>query len=115
MVVCGDPTLVVNPVTSVRILQPTKGFYIGNNRIFSFLTSIVIGSIDVEVGAFDNDGIDRVEFFIDGELKESVTDPPFIWNWNEKMPFKFRHILKVKAFDLNGNFKSDEMIVWKIG
>ncbi|UCB57891.1 MAG: hypothetical protein JSV67_04590 [Thermoplasmatales archaeon] len=102
----------------ITILKPENALYIMDFKIrkFLFRKSLIIGSINIEVNAFDEDsGINRVEFFIDGELKANITTPPYKFKWNrEKFSLtKHRHSIKVIAFDNFGNSNSDEIIVWK--
>jgi hypothetical protein len=113
MVICGDPTLVVNPITHVKILQPENGIYLRNNKIIPFFASVVIGPCDITVGAFDNNGIDHVEFYIDGSLKATSSTPPYSWRWDEKTPFHWRYSVEVKAYDSLGNSNSDQRTIWK--
>ena len=78
----------------------------------SFLVPIIIGDIEIITNA-SNDlyGIDRVEFYINDELKANITDSPYNWTW-DSIAF-FKHTIKVVAFDNAGNSKSDELIVSK--
>lgn len=102
----------------ITIVKPENALYIMDFKIrkFFFRKSLIIGNINIEVNAFDEDsGISRVEFFIDGELKANITVPPYIYKWSrEKFSLiKHRHSIKVIAFDDFGNSNSDEIIVWK--
>ena len=56
---------------SVTIIQPQKNmFYFRGNEITSFGSTLIIGPITIIAKTTDEDGtIDRVEFFIDDELK----------------------------------------------
>lgn len=97
---------------TVEIIKPVNGLYIGNKRILPFLTPFIIGDIDIEVYAEDDEsGMDKVEFYIDDKLKVTIESPMFIWRW-DKNTF-FRHKIKVIAFDNAGNSNSDELNVWK--
>ena len=119
-VLLGDPTLKLNmseyftndttPPT-VTITSPKEGFlYFRNRMITPFFTTMIIGKIEIEVDAFDNEsGIDRVEFYIDNVLKETLTSEPYSWMWDE-MTF-FKHTIKVIAYDKAGNTASDEIDV----
>ena len=52
----------------------------------------------------DEIGIQRVEFYIDGELKVTDTTSPYSYNWNTTGYGDGRtHTIYVKAFDLAGN------------
>jgi hypothetical protein len=103
-----------NPIIEIR--KPKKALYINNIKILSFFTPIIIGWADILVKTEDAYfEIDRVEFYIDNELKhyDTQTDGYCSWTWNEQTPFKFRHTLKVIAYDRYGFYNSDELTVWK--
>jgi hypothetical protein len=104
---------------TVSITSPQKGFlYINLGDIIvlkiPFLTTLVLGKIDVTVNAFDNQtGIEKVEFFVDNESKWNDTLAPYDWMWTEHGLF-FPYMLKVVAYDNFGNKASAEMKLWKI-
>jgi len=116
----NDTTLV--PITEKDTIPPTLQFtsperalYIGNKKIIPFLTTIIVGSINIEVQASDYEsGIDRVEFYIDNELKKTDNLAPYSWIWNERTPFRFRHTIKAVAYDIEGNSAVKEADVWKV-
>ncbi len=100
----------------IKITKPEKAFYIQNKKIISLpllLKPVIIGSIDIEVNASDRQsGINRVEFYIDDTLKKINTSKPYIWTWDEKTPFRFRHTIKVICYDNKGNDAIDDITVW---
>ena len=51
--------------------------------------------------AYDKDGIDKVEFYIDKKLKSTDTTEPYAWTWDERAFGS--HMIKVKAYDNVGN------------
>ena len=53
-----------------------------------------------------------MEFYIDDDLKETVTSEPYIWTWSEKKIRK--HIIKVLAYDFDGKILSKETEVYKL-
>ncbi len=78
---------------SVLILYPPAG------------TVLTAGdTVIVAVDAQDNFGIQRVEFYIDGELRLTDTSPPYKYTWYTAGYGDGRlHTLYVKAFDFAGN------------
>lgn len=111
MVICGDATLCVVP-RGIDILKPENAIYIGNKEIAPFFIPLIIGKIDIIVNVRGND-IEKVEFYIDEELKAADHNLPYSWIWDEKYFFKFKHKIKVIAYDEKGA-TSDEVIVWKV-
>ena len=99
----------------VEITSPQNGLYFINHRLFSFLfkqRTIIIGAINIEVDAIDNQsGIEKVEFYIDDQLKETDVSEPYCWMWDEQIPFRFQHTIKVVAYDNVENIASEELTV----
>ncbi|MFO7678049.1 MAG: PQQ-binding-like beta-propeller repeat protein [Thermoplasmatota archaeon] len=91
---------------AVSIIRPSGGIYLFNIKILDLDSLyVVLGRrITIEVNATQWPlGIDRVEFYIDGELRETVTVPPYRWTlkdslrwWGEKI------LLEVKAYGNDG-------------
>ena len=109
-------TIKKDPLMDVKIIKPDKAIYIMNKEIIPFFTPLIIGRIDIEVNVIYNDQseINRVEFYIDDELKETDISGPYSWMWDERTPLRFRHTIKVMAYDNTGNYSaSDEINVWK--
>lgn len=102
----------------VTINTPENGFlYININDIFKlklpFFTNLIIGKIDIEANAPDClFGIDRVEIYIDDELMATDYTEPYSWCWDEKELFLL-YIIKVVAYDTDGNSAFDDIGVWK--
>ena len=116
----SDPLIIVieGEPPIVEIIKPDKALYIMNRKILPrfFRKSLILGSIDVTVEAIDYfSGINRVEFYIDNELKTVDNSSPFIYAWTmDKITFlRHRHTIKVIAFDNAGNSANDEIKVRK--
>ena len=102
----------------IKIVKPENALYMFDNKIrnFYFRKPLIIGSLNIEANILnDASRINKVEFYIDDELKASITSSPYIYQWiKEKIiTFKHRHLIKVIAYDNYGNTKTDEIIVWK--
>jgi hypothetical protein len=103
----------------VNIVSPVEGFI--NINIFDLftlkiksITTMVFGRVLVLVNASDNQsGIEKVEFYVEDELKSTVTTAPYEWRWTERGWF-FPYTLKVKVYDYAGNINVDSMKVWKV-
>jgi hypothetical protein len=97
---------------TVQITKPTKAIYLMDKKIIPFFYPIVLNEITIEVNAYDNDsGIEKVEFYIDGELRETDVSPPYSYLWNDKLTSQ--HTIEVKAYDNAGNSASEEISVLK--
>ncbi len=77
--------------------------------------AIIFGKIIIEADAYDENGINRIEFYVDDFLKSNDTESPYQWLWNE---FAFgKHEIKIVAYDNEGNEAGDQMnvIIFNLG
>ena len=96
----------------VTINKPRDGLYFGNSLFLSIPDiTIIFGSVDIEVDATDDLMMERVEIYIDGELKSIDTESPYVYEWNEFSSGKY--VINAIAYDNATNNASDEIIVWK--
>ncbi len=97
---------------TVEILSPQQGYiYFRNKELFPFVTTIIIGDIDIEVEATDLCGVDRVEFYIDDQKMGTDTTAPYTFAWTQNAFFK--HTIKAVAIDTSGNEAETELTVSK--
>jgi len=90
----------------VKLIKPDKELYINNRAIMGLSTPTLIGGIDVIAEVSDNEsGIKMVNFYIDGQLRDTVYVPPYKWTWNERI--FLGHTVKVEAYDNNDNRAED--------
>jgi len=93
----------------VSIERPGNYLYIFDEEIAPFKTPLIIGKITVTADAYDEEGIEKVEFYIDGILKYNDTEQPYEWIWNGFAIGK--HEIKAVAYDNKGNRAQDEIDV----
>ena len=78
-----------------------------------FIVTLIIGKNNIEAdvtpGIYK---IDRVEFYIDEVYKYTDEIEPYMWTWNELLPF-FSYTIKVVVYDVNGYQTTDTIKVWK--
>ncbi len=103
----------ITPPT-LEIKKPVnQALYIQNEYISWFFTTVIIGSIEVEVSAFDTEtSIKQVQFYIDNELQNTQTTEPFRWIWSDGSIGK--HTLLVVAEDGAGNNQFKMISAWKL-
>lgn len=110
VVICPIPD--TTPPT-LEITKPIKALYFLNKEIMTLAGgTIIIGKIDVNVTATDNDsGIDRVEFYVNLQQLPNDTSAPYGFLWNQRAFFK--QSIRVTAYDKEGNSASKDFEVWK--
>jgi len=75
--------------------------YIKNRKIIPFFKPIVFGPLHIDV---DDEKVSKAEFYVNGDLKETITESPYIWKWNEKAFMK--HTIEAKVYDQEGKSTS---------
>lgn len=97
----------------VKITKPVNALYVKDKKILPLIgTAVIIGNITIMANASDNVGIAKVDFYIDGRLMHTNYSTPYYWLWDEFVIG--RHIIKVVAYDFEGNSAFDEQKVWII-
>lgn len=92
----------------VEIVKPRNGIYVMDRYIMDFAFPLIIGKITIETNVYPN-SIEKVEFYVDNEIKFTDENPPYSWQWNE---FAIGwHEIKVVAYK-NGGVTEDEINVW---
>ena len=107
----------INLPPKVCIKNPEKGLYIFDRKILPrfIRPALIIGKITIEANATDEDSaIERVAFYINGNLKANDTTAPYeyLWKWNRPRLFHI-FIIKVVAIDEYGEEATDRMLVRK--
>ena len=75
--------------------------YIKNKKIIPFLKPIVFGPLSIDV---NDKKVSKAEFYLNGQLKDTLTQAPYTWNWDE--PAFFKQKIETKVFDQEGNSNS---------
>lgn len=84
--------------------------YLKNRKLFPFVKPVILGPMSVTV---DKGQVSKAEFYVDGALKETISEEPFVWQWNERG--FLNHSVEAKVFDTNGkSLSSGEMSVFII-
>jgi len=95
------------------ILSPSKGIYLFGRKIVSSDATTIIGNVTIKVEGQDNlSGINKVEFYIDGNLKAEDNSTPYEWQWEEFAIGK--HEIKTIVYDAAGNraILSEEVFIF---
>lgn len=109
VVICPVPD---TTLPTVAITKPVNALYFMNKQILALKSPLIIGKIDVNVTATDNEsGIDRVEFYTDEQLQSTDMTAPYGWTWSDRAFFTYT--IKVVAYDKEGNSAFKEINVLK--
>ncbi len=102
----------ITPPT-VELQRPKAGYlYLFDKEIIPlFKNAIIFGKIKVDLTADNPSDVEKVEFYVDKELKETLYESPYEWTWN-KLSFG-KHTLEVMTYDNVGNIKRNEIVAWK--
>ena len=105
-----DEFVVFISAPNVKIIKPEKALYVFNKKIIPLPSPLIIGKIDIEAYASDyKSGIERVEFYIDDELRYTDNDSPYSWTWDE---FAFgAHEIAVSTYNNDGDYANSKMEV----
>jgi hypothetical protein len=98
----------------IEITSPENAIYVLAQKLLPFKFPLIFLGVKIEVNASDEEsGIERVEFYIDDELVETVTEAPYDYNWKSSSSRKIKHTIKVIAYDNAGNEAFEELEVWR--
>jgi hypothetical protein len=100
-----------NTDPEMKLVKPENGLYFFNKRLIPLSRTVIIGPLTIKLDASDNSGIEKVEFYIDSDLMETVTGS---LEWYMNIPLKGRHTLSVKVYDYAGNEVSQSLDILKL-
>ena len=75
--------------------------YIKNKKILPFIKPLVIGPLRIDV---NDKKVKKAEFYVNGKLKDTITQEPYIWNYNETSFMK--KTIETKTYDQEGKSTS---------
>ena len=109
----SEATTLSNPV-GVTITKPKGFLYLFNIPLVPLppmmpFDAIIIGMVTVTITSEASE-VEQVEFYVDNQLKATVTQPPYTWDWNEPLSPPPIHTLKVTAHTANES-SSDQVVV----
>jgi len=74
-------------------------------------SAAVSGAVVISVDAADNVGVTRVEYYINGELKMTVTGAPYVYSWDSLSVAPGPCTLMARAYDAAGNVSQSSRTV----
>ena len=96
---------VIGPISITVNNQNAPDITVPQGTIISPAAGATVhGNIEIEVNAFDNIAMDRVEFIINGEQSFSDTISPYIYHWDTTIENEDQnHIINIDVIDHVGN------------
>lgn len=100
------------PSLSIKVTKPTNGLYINKIKRMEFFKTVIFGKLDLclEIANYDSDKI-WVDYYFNDKLIDSKTEPPYNFEFNERV-FGLQSI-KLHAYDNAGNQDTKIMNLWK--
>jgi hypothetical protein len=104
---------IVSLDTEISIVKPNGYLYIFNVQLVPLpsrmpFRAIIVGMVNVEVDV-KNESINKVEFYVDDELKATITQAPYNWTWNERLRPPPIHNLKIIGYNNSTEIGRDEI------
>ena len=100
------------PTLEVSILKPGNYLYIMDREVIPMNAPFILGKITIMAGAISSLGIEKVEFYIDNQLKFTDLSEPYSWVWSEFSVAN--HEIKVIAYDRMQQNATAKIRVFKI-
>ncbi len=97
------------------ISSPTLGYthrFGTAKRISKLGKTILIGRTKIVADVSDDSSIEKVEFYINDKLMETITEEPYEWKWHSFAIGK--KTITVKSYDDEGKTSTAKMNVWAL-
>ena len=88
-------------ITRIKNISFDSFIYFKNKKILPFIKPLVIGPLRIDV---NDKKVKKAEFYVDGKLKDTITQEPYIWNYNETSFMK--KTIETKIYDQEGKSTS---------
>lgn len=97
----------------IEIIKPLNKLYYFDRPILSLQKPMIVTMQNIIVEATDDEsGVNRVEIYIDGDLKCNDTNAPYTYYWSKFLTGT--SVVKVIGYDNAGNSASTEISVFKL-
>jgi hypothetical protein len=106
------------PTINIDFPKDGKVYFFGRQikllDSFTFNKTFLIGRCNFTATASDNDGIDKVELYIDGVLTETFTNGSYEFTYTNSQIFKFQHTVSFVAYDTKGKSASSTLDIFAL-
>jgi len=80
----------------------------------TFNKTFLFGRCTFTAKASDNDGIEKVELYIDGTLTQNYTAEPYEYTYTNSRIFQFQHTIRFVAYDTKGKSASSTLDIFAL-
>jgi len=102
------------PSPSIEIINPKEGyFHILGRSLFPFPKAFVYGPIDVKVNITSFSGVEKVQFYINDELKKTIIGDETSYEYRWAPMMCGRYTIKAVVYDNAGQNASDSITLFK--
>ena len=81
-----------------KLIKFESFIYVRNKKILPFFKPVVFGPFSLDI---DDKRVSKAEFYVNGKLKDTVTQEPYTMKWDEKAFMK--QTIEAKVYDEYGN------------
>jgi len=108
-----DFVAVYDSEKSVEISKPKSNYlYVFDRVLFRIGNTIVFGDITVETEIKSGpSNVEKIEFYIDGELEKTLQSSPYKWTWQEPSGGKYN--LRLDVYFEDDDILTESMEIWK--
>ena len=99
--IIGGACVAILLVLRLKKISLDSFIYFKNKKIIPFFKPLIIGPLRIDV---NDKKVKKAEFYINGMLKDTLTEEPYVWNWNETSFMK--KTIETKIYDQDGNISS---------
>lgn len=101
-------------ILSAYIDIPAKGLYLGKWKLCPLFRPWVVGPLTVTVALLHHENpVTSIDFYIDGEYKDTITTEPYQWTWRHHSGFG-RHTITAVIHDSLGTEATCSLDIWKL-
>lgn len=102
----------IEPPTTNIVKPQARTLYLLGIKLLSLpKNTFIFGKLPIIIEAEDQSDVSKVEFYIDNELMETITEPPYEWLWDNRL--FGRHDVRTMTYDESGNVAKYEITVYK--
>jgi hypothetical protein len=85
---------------------------LADRKVLPFPAPLVFGKITINASIQSQKfGVEKVEFYVDNVLQQTVTAAPYAWTWTHWSFLK--HVVRVVAYDTGNHTATRQVTLWR--